>query len=514
MLEKSQGKMKIAESYRIKDPIENFKLKVKIVQQKSVLAELFGEEGETRDPNFLKVEERSFSWQEKVFAPFEIKFYEDEKNCLTDYQKEYYRRIVEGNVEGSRLFSYTQHDTYCPDDSLITLDFKSYLSKRNTEALSVLRNRKPFAERYNKKVIDVRPHKTRIRSNHYLYQEREVMYILADLTPKDHVVAESNIAETLLCTVTFDRARNILTVNPDFNYDECYIVNGGDMSYNYWIQHTSEKQTHEDLERQLEIVQQEIQHEKIIKEAKIYHEMRLPPSNVLRVFLTLEIKSARNFPYNAPFITYTINLPPYWSTGQRENLTGRTQRCCMRNGIANFGYITEISLDFNLNCLQDDNVLPSWPCILISVASLDSWTRYRIEGYTYVNLPCYPGSHDLSLHTWRPVCGLVNSLRRFFIGGTYELEDITYCSIPAIHEGPKLEKPWLTVVPSGHVNLKINVAHQNKSFLKDTGCEKDVFERLSGGTLMSSVDDVLEQFKAARERMIRARNDHASTFYR
>lgn len=43
-----------------------------------------------------------------------------------------------------------------------------------------------------------------------------------------------------------------------------------------------------------------------------------------------------------------------------------------------------------------------------------------------------PGLHALTIPTWRPVeLGTVAELRRFFIGGSPELEDITYVRTPS-----------------------------------------------------------------------------------
>ena len=41
------------------------------------------------------------------------------------------------------------------------------------------------------------------------------------------------------------------------------------------------------------------------------------------------------------------------------------------------------------------------------------------------------GSHTLTVSTWRPVeLGTVAELRRFFLGGSLELEDLSYVRIP------------------------------------------------------------------------------------
>lgn len=102
--------------------------RVRIVQQRSPLAELLAEEseegGETRDSNFLEEEDRIFSWQEKVFSPFEIDFYADEKNCLTDCQRDYHQRIRDEQLQGARLYSYTENDSYYVDDDFLTKSYR------------------------------------------------------------------------------------------------------------------------------------------------------------------------------------------------------------------------------------------------------------------------------------------------------------------------------------------------------------------------------------------------------
>lgn len=95
--------------------------RVKIVQQRSPLAELFEDETETLDGNFLENEEYVFSWQEKIFGTFEAKFYQDERNCVTEKQKQYHAKIKEFDFEGSKLYSYVQGDLYYPETTVMVI---------------------------------------------------------------------------------------------------------------------------------------------------------------------------------------------------------------------------------------------------------------------------------------------------------------------------------------------------------------------------------------------------------
>lgn len=222
------------------------------MQQRPLLAELLENEGDTRDSNFLKEEDRIFNWQEKVFSPFELSFYSEETNCLTECQKAYYRQIKEKNIEGSHLYTYTQNDSYYLGDELLTKPYKTKLAIKNQTALPALQNRKPFPERYNKAVIDDAPDETRIRTNHYLYMERSTMYVMVDLSEQDKILTCSDEnTEIVLFTITYNELHKILTVNPDFTNDHYYtITNSSGIQFNYWLEHVSEKQSSLELQQQ------------------------------------------------------------------------------------------------------------------------------------------------------------------------------------------------------------------------------------------------------------------------
>lgn len=114
-----------------------------------------------------------------------------------------------------------------------------------------------------------------------------------------------------------------------------------------------------------------------------------------------------------------------------------------------------------------------------------------------------PGTYKFTVPTWRAKGNIVDALRRFFIGGSYELEDITYCAIPMAHEGKILDKSNLRVVPSGDIKININIVHQSGTRTKNY--EINDSDRVSTDALMNNVENVLEQFKAAKERMIQIR---------
>lgn len=99
------------------------------------------------------------------------------------------------------------------------------------------------------------------------------------------------------------------------------------------------------------------------------------------------------------------------------------------------------------------------PKLYFQVASQDGWGRHRTEGYAYLNVPSEPGKNSFlffnstnffrkqkgfyheNLNCWRPRGdSIFNELRRFFIGGSHELEDINYVGIPKQFESEKVTK--------------------------------------------------------------------------
>ncbi|XP_053989595.1 tectonic-like complex member MKS1 [Hylaeus volcanicus] len=501
-------KKKIAANYRVKEPITNFKLRVRIVQQRPLLADLLENEGDTRDSNYLEEEDRIFGWQEKIFSQWEASIYRDEKNCLTDRQKIYSRRINQENVQGRQLYTYTAHDSYYEANDTLTRPYKTELASRNETALPKFQNRKPYPERYNKSVMDERPDTNRIRANHYLYMERSKMYVMVDLSRRDETLtATDKDSEVVLCAITYDKLHKILSVDPDFTDGCCYsVANSSGVEFNYWIEHASEKQSPGELQR----IQKESR--RIIKEQLLYKEAELSPSfqltsiNTYKIFLKFDIMSAHDFFFDGLCISYYVDLPDHWSADQNDKLFGRTQRSNLNHNSAYFGYSADISLNFeSTNGFYANKISPYWPRLLMSVVSLDNWFRYRTEGYAAVPLPAIPGVYEFNVPTWRATGSIVNSLRRFFTGGTYELEDVTYCSIPTGHEGKTLNKTELHVTPSGSIKLKMNMVCQTHTSINNYD-QLNYFEKLSTDKLLTNVENIFEQFKAARERMIQVRN--------
>ena len=97
-------------------------------------------------------------------------------------------------------------------------------------------------------------------------------------------------------------------------------------------------------------------------------------------------------------------------------------------------------------------------------------------------------------------------MKRFFIGGTPELEDIRYVSRGDCQAGV-LSKLGFTTRAGGSVRVRMDIIHQAKAFMLGSARAGDMMygvkrrsrrllmDRLSSATLFTSVNNVLEAFR-------------------
>lgn len=138
---------------------------------------------------------------------------------------------------------------------------------------------------------------------------------------------------------------------------------------------------------------------------------------------------------------------------------------------------------------------------------------------------------DLRVDTWRPIDGKRKTeMKRFFVGGTPELEELAYCGNTqkgnATSGSQVVSRYGFATASSGSIKIRLDVIHQSQAFLPEdsTGGASDgwagnntrwkqglnktrqtmLMDRLSSATLFSSVSSVLEAFQHAKERISKA----------
>ncbi|XP_034608798.1 Meckel syndrome type 1 protein [Trachemys scripta elegans] len=464
--------------YRSRDPVRNLRIRVHIqrVTSTSLLLQQLQQPAGQQGKELISLatfsshpaasgycpddeEEAVIGWQEKLFSQFEVDLYQHESACQTPLDRQYHQEILKleksGGRKNNRIFTYTDHDRFtnlkehCQKVTSSEQEVPSFLAERMAN-LRRRQDRRPTEGSVLKsRVITWKPSEEFIKNNHVINTPVQTMYIMGDLGPcgiGKHWQGplgkhsdQSAIAELLL------------TILPVFSLSQT-----------------------------------------------------LP--GALRLFVNGEIVSAQGYGYDHLYVHFFLELPSRWSSPAFQQLSGVTQVCVTKilgkDNVAYFSYPFTLEMFFTQED-ESEGSLPQWPVIYFEVLSLDSWQRYRVEGYGSVVLPAAPGFHTLTAPTWRPIeLGTVAELRRFFIGGSPELEDMTYVRMPGIFKGECLSRFGFRTETTGSVTFRLHCLQQSKAFLESSALRKrmqSVLDRLGGFSQQSSLYNVLECTRALQQ---------------
>ncbi|KFV08743.1 Meckel syndrome type 1 protein, partial [Tauraco erythrolophus] len=447
---------------------------------------------------------------------FEVDLYQNESACQTPLDRQYHEEILKlekaGGRKNCRIFTYTDHDRFtnleehCQKVTDSDHEVPSYLAERMANVRRRRQDRRPIeASSLKSKIITWEPSEEFKKNSHVINTPVQTMYIMGDLGPYGKLGHREY--EHVLCTIKVD-GNGVITVKPDFTGTK-----GA-----YRIELDGEKQ--EVWKYTIENVSVQVQPEEEEREQRVFRDpfisficlfLQTPP-RTLRLFVNGEIVSAQGYEYDNLYVHFFLELPNQWSSPAFQQLSGVTQTCATKtvgwDDVAYFCYLFTLDMIFTPGDESEDS-LPQWPVLYFEVLSLDFWQRYRVEGYGSLVLPSSPGLHMLTIPTWRPVeLGTVAELRRFFIGGSPELEDITYVRIPSTFKGERLSRLGFRTETTGSVTFRLYCLQQSKAFLETSALRQhrqSVLDRLGDFSQQTSVYNVLEAFQRARRRMQEAR---------
>ncbi|KAK9874303.1 hypothetical protein WA026_002654 [Henosepilachna vigintioctopunctata] len=456
---------------------------------------------------------KEFKWQQKVFNNFEKQFYGDEKNCVTDIEKQYNLSLINSvNATDDRiLFSYIDNDNFnCDIESTSilknTCDRKQAHEENSLE--EILENNEEYDYRHylDEAIEDVGT-----------LDDYSVMFIMADM---GEYIQENWVKfEHILCTLKYNKEKNILIICPDFSQRLPYrlqLNSDSIRTFYYFIENASEDIPEELAQKENEIFKKISEYRLSLKNITLNTTFELPSKNTLEVHIFFEIVSGQHFEYDDIYVKYFIDLPEKWTCKNSGLLNGITQTCRGKghSNLVTFGHVFDLILNYDIQDFFDKG-FPKYPYIYFEVISRGSWDRYRCEGLTFKCLPiAKPDSYHFDLPCYRLTDGRMSDLRRFFIGDCSNYNDITWIGLPKSVKGSIFNKYGVQTVGTGTLSVRMNVIHQSQAFLTKyneaaqlaRGREKYIFDKLNSSTLVKSVEQVLEAFKRARENMIQARN--------
>ncbi|XP_030648832.1 tectonic-like complex member MKS1 isoform X2 [Chanos chanos] len=525
--------------YRSRDSVKNLKIKVQIqrvtstaslsqnlqqqvlAQQESGVIELdtFNSPTQTADDEELVV-----GWQEKFFSQFEMDLYQTESACHTPLEQQYHNEVTalkrSKRRRNQRIFTYTDFDRFTnweEQAQSLTTPAKStptLLTERMANVRHRRQDRRPAEMNVPKsRLIVWEPSDEFMKNSHIINTPVQTMHIMADLGPSGKLGMKEN--EYLLCTIRAD-SNGVITIKPDFNNGRGpYRLETEGEKREVWrlfLENASASISNEEKEREQRMYRDLYNRHRDYLNSLVGQEFEMPPPGVLRLIVNGEIVSAMGYEYDNLYVHFLLELPNNWSSLPFQALSGVTQTCRTRalgkDNVAFFSYPFSFEAFFKKEDESDES-LPQWPVLYFKVLSLDFWQRYRTEGYGYLVLPSSPGYHKVTCQTWRPLqSGTVAELRRFFIGGAPELEDISYVRVPGTFKGDRLSRFGFRTQTTGSVTFTLNCIQHARAFVDASSLKKrrqTVLDQLGGHSQQGSVYNVLEAFQRARRRMQEAR---------
>uniref|UniRef100_A0A7N8Y7A3 MKS transition zone complex subunit 1 n=1 Tax=Mastacembelus armatus TaxID=205130 RepID=A0A7N8Y7A3_9TELE len=443
-------------------------------------------------------EELVVGWQEKLFSQYEMELFQNEAACQTPLDCQYHTEVNALNKakgrRNKRIFTYTDHDRYTQ-----YLAFHQMVGCSPTflaERMASLTHRRSDRRTVDcsipkSKIINWEPTEEFVKSSRVVNNAMQTMHIMGDLGPPGRLGVREN--ECLLITIKTDGIGTII-VKPDFNKGkEPYrIVTEGEKR-EVWcltVENVSTALKADEKHREQMMYKDLYVRHKDYLNSLVGQDFEMPPVGVLRYMVNGEIVSAKGFEYDNLYIHFFMELPNNWSSLSSQSLSGVTQICQTKTlgkeNVAFFSY--PFSFEAFYMCEKESEV-PQWPVLYFKVLSVDFWQRYRTEGYGYLLFPAIPGKHIVTCHTWRPLqTGTVSALKRFFIGGSPELEDQSYVRIPGTFKGERLSRFGFHTETTGSVTFNLHCIQQASVYC-----------------LFSIFFSMPEAFQRARRRMQEAR---------
>ncbi|XP_031428421.1 Meckel syndrome type 1 protein [Clupea harengus] len=527
--------------YRSRDAIKNLKIRVRVqrVTSTAVLSQHLQHQVLTQQERGV-IELDTFNsqlrsgpdddevlavgWQEKLFSQYEEDLYQSETGCQTPLEKQYHTEILAlqrgKGRRNRRIFTYTDFDRFTnweehSQNPIIQAKFApTFLAER----MANIRHRKQERRTVDASVAKARvitwePSEEFVKNSHVINTTVQTMHIMGDLGPSGKLGLKEN--EYVLCTIRAD-SNGVITIKPDFNNSKGpYRVETEGEKKEVWrltLVNAAPGISVEEKDRELRMYKDLYVRHRDYLNSLVGPDFEMPPIGVLRLLINGEIVSAKGFEYDNLYIHFVLDLPNNWFGLPFEALSGVTQTCQTRtlgkDNVAFFSYPFSFETFFRKDDESEES-LPQWPVLYFKVLSLDYWQRYRTEGYGYLVIPSVPGNHSVTCETWRPVQnGTVAELRRFFIGGSPELEDNSYVRIPSTFKGERLSRFGFRTETSGSVTFTLYCLQQARAFVDANTLRRrrqTVEDQLGGYSQRKSVQQIMDLFEGARGRMRAAR---------
>uniref|UniRef100_A0A8C8E1S8 MKS transition zone complex subunit 1 n=1 Tax=Oryzias sinensis TaxID=183150 RepID=A0A8C8E1S8_9TELE len=463
--------------YRSQDIVKNLKIKVRIERvtstaalsqhfQQQVLSQQEGGDIELKTLSSPAQkgdndDEVVVGWQEKIFSQYEMELFQNEAVCQTPLDRQYHKEVkalIKAKSRRSRrIFTYTDHDRYTNCLPLHQLVYLLTTTKTGptflAERMATVKNRRQERRTMDSsipktRIINWEPTEEFVRTSRVVNNAMQTMHIMGDLGPPGRLGQKEN--ECLLITIKTD-GHGTIVVKPDFNKGREIVAEGENREiWRLTFENVSKSMKPEEKNKEQNMYKDLYVRHKEFLSGLVGQDFEMPPAGTLRYLMNGEIVSAQGFEYDNLYIHFFLELP------------------------------------------NSKSLVPVVQCFYIL--------------FVFV---CIPGKHTMTCHTWRPVqTGTVSAMKRFFIGGSAELEDDSYVRTPGTFKGDRLSRFGFCTVTTGSVTFNLHCIQQARAFVDAAVLKRrrqKVFEHLGGFSQQGAVCNILEAFQRARKKMQEAR---------
>eukprot|EP00742_Colponemidia_sp_Colp-10_P007445 GILJ01008017.1.p1 GENE.GILJ01008017.1~~GILJ01008017.1.p1 ORF type:complete len:482 (+),score=52.76 GILJ01008017.1:268-1713(+) len=463
--------------YRSHDPIQHLKIRITLCQLSTPRRPGSKDLDEVASPKLDVSQEpkvATFDWQQKVFSTREVAKYSDPSYHPQHPLEELYKQQLQGlgrySGAGEEIFTYVDKDCFVDE-----LDLRRTLTTGSYELT-------PLGERYLKAVQQ--------REKNALYRQApfEAMCIMATV---DGDLGLELASEHVLCSIKSYQNGSYLEMRPGFNKLSVYtrdrdrsvqsfqqqhryrFTSPQGAVYEYTVENLSETVQKLEADRE-ETILKELHSKEMASRQNLVGEgfSFAPDVGSVRLHVLAELVSAKNFEGHNLYCMYDIHLPHGWSWGRGKRPTSNSVTSCAQvtadvesqdgGPIAFFGH------PFEMDVVAREAFDLSWPKVFLHVHSCDMWDRHRLEGYGFVDVPNTPGSHSVTISTWRPEGTIREEMFSYFVGGSVQLEDLRSVGLAAVHDAEHgstrpVNRYAVKTVAAGAVTFRFHVITQRST---------------------------------------------------
>ncbi|GMH40514.1 hypothetical protein BSKO_08418 [Bryopsis sp. KO-2023] len=286
--------------------------------------------------------------------------------------------------------------------------------------------------------------------------------------------------------------------------------------FEYAVEHASNNTEPEICRREARLVRAANKRVEAVRKNAMNIRFTPPPGHTmeaLRLVLMCEIVSGTGFLRDRLYVEYRIEFDPEcWCLRSPESsrgeatigvLQGVTQVSKMVKYPADRSegtpamYVAHWAQPIEAELVtHKDPGSSKWPVLLFQVCSYDHWDRYTCEGYGWTPLAgMCPGARTLEINTWKPAGSYRDKFQEYFIGGSLELEDPSYVSVPRGFSGKNLNKYGFETESSGKLKVRVNSIVQQKSHQTELRRGTSMMEDSLGLPRDTSLSAVVERAK-------------------